>query len=181
MGALLATICDLMWMNSGRLLLLSVAAALGGCSPYVEPYLYIRLADLPTLEQSAEQKPELPGLYFADAMPMRYRLQRPNYTVDFAVPDGSSLPALVLMVEPAGRRLFPAESEVPPSPAFCGAWYPDAEVPNRLSFGWSPKCGDEAPWELAFRVTDDEGEPLGQEALRFGLDRNGWLIRLDAI
>ena len=170
-----------MLKTNPRALLLIVTAALSSCSPYVEPYRYIRLYDSPALEQSADQRPELPGLYFAGAMPMRYRLQRPNYAVDFAIPDGSSLPALVMTVEPPGRRLLPVDAEVPPSPAFCGAWYPDAEVLNRLSFGWSPKCGDEAPWELAFRITDGEGESLGQEKLRFMLDRNGWLIRLDAI
>jgi hypothetical protein len=170
-----------MFVSSLRVVLLSLAVALGGCGPYVEPYRYIRLADAPDLKQSQTQKPDLSGLYFATRMPTRYRLQRPGYTVELAVPDGSYLPALELTVEPAGRRLVPADGEVPPSPAFCGAWYPDSDVPGHLSFGWSPNCADEQPLRLAFRVTDDEGAEVGQETLRFELDRNGWLIMLDAI
>lgn len=164
-----------------RILLLGIAAALSGCGPYVEPYRYIQLAATPGLEQAAAEAPDLSGLYFAEDMPTQYRLQRPGYTVALSIPRSSYLPVLELTVEPSGLRLVPGESEVPPSPVFCGAWYPDPSAPQRLQFGWSPKCSSEEPWELAFVVTDDSGTRIGEENLRFQLERNGWLVLIDAI
>ena len=114
-------------------------------------------------------------------MPVRYQLQRAGYSVELAIPEGSYLPAIDMTVEPAGLRLLPLAGEVPPSPAFCGAWYPDPQVPQRLQFGWSPKCSSEEPWEIGFVVTDDSGARIGEERLRFRLDRNGWLVLADAI
>lgn len=167
--------------NAARMLLLMAPAMLGGCGPYVEPYRYISLADTPGLQQVEARQPELSGLYFAGDMPVRYELRRPGYAVEIMVPEGSYLPAIELSIDSADLRLVPADAEVPPAPIFCGAWYPDPADPARLQFGWSPNCDSEPPWGLTFFVTDDSGEQLGEEKLRFQLERNGWLVLVDAV
>jgi hypothetical protein len=154
---------------------------LGGCGPYIEPYRYIHLADVPGLEQVEKRQPALSGLHLAGPMPVRYRLSRADYELDIAVPGTSYLPAVELRVITPGLTLVPTSAEVPPSPVFCGAWYPHPDEPDRLAFGWSPRCADDQPREIAFDVEGSGGGTVGEERLSFRLERNGWLVLVDAV
>lgn len=168
-------------MAWSRVLVVGATVLLGGCGPYLEPYRYIRLDDAPGLSQSSDREPDLEGLYFAGTMPSGYRLDRPDYEMTFTVPMQSYLPALQVSVATPGLEIRPKESESPPSPVFCGTWYPDPGNRRQLNFGWSSKCADGRPEQFSIVVTDESGSAVGEETVSFRLERNGWLILADAI
>jgi hypothetical protein len=149
-------------------------------------YRYVSLKDVAEIETTKEEEPDLKHFHLLEgAFPTGYTLKQPAYQLAFRVDTERFAPHIwikattgagaPLSLKPRSDRLPKSERARP-----CGT-YSTSQPTDELRFDWVICGTDAAPEEMmiAFDVVDADGSVLGEEALPFKLEANGFYFPPD--
>jgi len=161
----------------------SMLVAAGGCAPSFNHFHYLSLAGVEGIEVLEWGEVEDLAL-FHEPMPVRYRLARNDYVLEFASNHAQSgSPSVEIKVARPGERvvLEPSRDDR------CDTWWRSGWS-NSYIYTWfsDDDClleGEEAAVRqvIGLVVRADVGEVLGREELPFEIVENGVTITVDAI
>ena len=175
----------------GALLALALTPPLTGCAPAFTDYYYISLVEVEGIEVSATGVADYPASLFHDPMPIKYRLKRGLYTLEFEVDTSAFQPTVWVggrTLEGGGLRVVGVETHR------CEGWsHFSSRTRGKLDeFYWVPTKKTERPClpvppsdtgfhAMVFSVVGPEGEVLGEERIPFEVLRNGTVVYWDAV
>lgn len=175
----------------GTLLALALTPPLTGCAPAFTDYYYISLVEVEGIEVGATGVADYPASLFHDPMPIKYRLERGSYALEFELDMSAFQPTVWVggkTYEGDDLRVVGVETHQ------CGSW---SHLPYRTQgkldeFYWSPitwteppclpaPLSDAGPHAMVFSVVGPGGEVLGEERIPFEVVRNGTVVYWDAV
>jgi len=167
------------------LVTLALLSSTAGCAEPMR-YRYISLKDVTGIETTKEEEPELKHFHLLEgAFPTGYTLKQPAYQLAFRVDTERFAPHIwIKATTGAGAPLFlkPRSDRLPKSERArpCGT-YSTSQPTDERRFDWVICGTDAAPEEMkiAFDVVDADGSVLGEEALPFKLEANGFYFPPD--
>lgn len=161
--------------------LIALSVLVSACAPVFSRYRYVSLENYGDA-QIVDRGEVTPGqrTFFVGELPIRYRVERPAYTVVIELSRNAEFPKVELLVQPLGKRTveFAKKGEV--------------GVPECVNYGqfgefrWqyfiTCESGfDELDKVIRFNVRDLEGNLLGEEAIPYEVKRDGFFYYIDAI
>ena len=170
-----------------KIIYLVAVMSLFGCAQTTSDYYYASLEGISDVEITSVGKVSLENLKGNSEIPTSYALKREGYNLRFLIGDKSYFSHFKIIVEsPSGTRLSlkPRRNKevVSAEGTICASYYPDAQNPSKLDFGWSSGClSDYIPKLISFDIVDTNGGLVAQEDLPFKLKRDGSYTLLDAI
>jgi hypothetical protein len=162
---------------------LLMVLTLPACAPVFSSYQYISLTGYPDakVEKMASASPGEGGWFMGD-IPVRYTIEREDYTLTLQVDPTWKGPAIGVIVNPATTRVL----DLGPRETWhqCISWRDPRRNPVgwTLGFGCDPN-GANTPTELfiRFKVTDRDANLIGEEAIPFEVIERGGFVYFDAI
>ena len=170
---------------AGLLVALALLSPTAGCAEPMR-YRYISLKEVAGIETTKDEEPDLKHFHLLEGpFPTGYTLKRPAYQLVFRVDTGRFAPHIwIAATAGAGAPLSlkPRSDSLPISGRSrpCGT-YSTSQPTDELRFDWVICGTDATPDEMtiAFDVIDANGSVLGEEALPFKLEANGFYFPPD--
>ncbi|MXW51815.1 MAG: hypothetical protein F4X81_02635 [Gammaproteobacteria bacterium] len=166
----------------------AVLLMLSGCVPVPYKYYYMSFAKVDGLE-IVEHGTTSRTAFLQKPMPIRYRLSRASYSVDFKFDEKGLHPSFRVHATSTSGTALLIETVADWSQGTCWGWVfglrDKPEIGNENIFQWSmtgrPRClgqekEDAHKLAVAFKVLDLKGKVLGEERLPFAAERNGYII-----
>lgn len=179
-----------------RPLVFIFAVLLGGCIPFRYDFLYIQIHEESMIVTESGRFPSGDTMLHDHVpMPNKYELRRHSYVLNAGLGQSVNRPAInfsaltndgdELLISGTFAQecygvLIPSEGqyELPPPRAL------------QLTFVWVrlslPECAAAGPQdvgdgEIAFKIFNNQDEPLGEEIIRFSVKKNGYFIEIDSL
>ena len=162
--------------------LVFLAFLLGACGPVFSRYHYVSLDEY-TDAKMVERARVDPGAtsFFIGKIPVRYEIERPEYTLTLEIPRRTPGLELKVVVEPWEKRTlhFPGLGQETYSPCV------NRNGDNLFTpLGWTYRgvCRrEEDGYFIRFSVLDRDGNVVGEEAIPYEIRTPGFFIYLDGI
>jgi len=167
-----------------------VLLLLGGCGPIFNSYRYISLEAYEDARVVQRARPS-PGEYrwSVGEIPILYEIGRESYTLRIEIdPDIFTpvYPAAMIRAVPTGDRILGIEPDRQGKDPGCPHWVIRDHAPISAPVRWvlGPGCdppGGPSDAHIRFKIVDDEGTVMGEEAIPYTVKQDGFYVYYDAV
>ena len=179
------------------LLVFLVCLGVAGCAPAFFTYRYIGLKDDLGAEILEYGKSDVPNLFFHRTMPIRYKLARNSYILEFEIDKKNYSPNMTVKVESNNISTLRILRNDDARETICANYYYLNRVSRRILphrpldrdqpywlvytvFGCRPGTLPQ-PEAIQFVIVDEEDSVVATESIPFEIISNGFFMMFDAI